>query len=564
LPASPIPDKIPRGYSQLFEIENRFLNVLPQPIFEDRGDLQSIESLYKKKLANSQEQFNNIYEDFVKNHDDKIKGKVFAEEIIRGKKCQLYFKAINELSSEVQQQVVISNINPANRLPLNEFDSLHHEIKNIWLEFDCRIEKLFGSETKTEYKSHAFCDYKSQSNPTKRKFRPPKKGQVYVDDIDLKHLAGDVENGIITCRAYMKLLINKEDISLREDHAKIELSLNSCIERLKILVIELSTIRFIIPKPKEEHILYDMFYYDLPLKLKLAKDMLLTIFKETDQPVSMVESTINFWKSDVPFKLIEKMHSDYERMLGQSESLTVLNRVVEKHIFDLENLTKLEQIKKNDEKSEKQLAQTKEEKEVISNIEAQNGISSTIDNNIERDNTFVSIGSGYMIKFQGSAEYPFKNLSGLNYIRYCLTNKGRSISADELILLGRDEINDGLNKYITNDESIKKALEDYRKRLHKLNAERQIAEEAADDIKLEKINNESDQISKEISRLTNRHGKIRPETDQTDSFRLSITRAIKYSIKIIKGDMPDLAEHLKKNLQTGRFFYYDSDIDWQL
>jgi len=571
LPKSPIPKIIPRGYSLLFEIENRFLNVLPGQIFEDTGDLLSLENRYKKNLAKNKERMKGIYEDIVKRHDDKIKGQEFAKDVIDGKKRQLYSKAIDELSNNVQQQVAISVIKPSDPLALTEFNSLHLEVKNIWLELDCRIERIFGSEMKAEYKSRAFCVYQPQIKPVKNTLFKKNTPQVYVRVNDLKHLADDVENGIMTCRTFMKLLINKENTPLPENHGKIELSLISCIERLKILLIELPTIQFICPKPKGEHILYDMIYYDLPLKLQLARDMLLTIYKATDQPVSKVKRTTNFWKSDIPFKLIEQMHNDYEKMLDQSENLAVLKQVIEKHILDLENLAILEQINSRDEKSEEQPVQAKNEKEVISDTEPQN--------------VFRSTDTGYIIRFQGSKEYPFGDLDGLFYIKQCLEKPNKAIKAKELVSLKRgmtnsqphkgilnknflarkvDENIDEQSDTITDYESDKETIENYRKRVHEIIVEKKEAEREGDFYLKEKLDEEFEFIEKELSRLTDKDGRARPEINRPDSLRSVVSSAIGYSFKKIEKVLPELYSHLKQHLKKGHELQYSGNIDWEL
>ena len=552
MPKNPLPKIIPLRYSELFDLENKFLKVLPQRIFDDIGDLLSVENQFKRLWADSEERRQAMRERILKTCSDPQKAQLFADSEGNGIKLRLHNQAIDELSHDVQQQVSISVINPSISVTFAEFESLHHDVKNIWLELDCRIEKLFSPEMKTEFKSLRFCGHKPSTKSESRSLlrKKPHRGEPLCVQVgDLEHIAADVESGINVCRSFMKKLASKIDIPLPNND--VELLLISCIERLKIFLIELPTIHFIFPKPSaSERVLYDMLYYDIPTRLEAAENSLAMMFESKDEPVAAVVKIADFWKSDAPWGLLEKMHSDYERISIRSESQTVLAQIANQQILELQDLISLEQIKRRHEIPEKSTDRADGAQEI-------NATPVPL-------NIFRSTKTGYIISFQGSDEYPFDDLDGLFYLHKCLQNPGKSIPVEKLIALRRGANYVQSRNDLLDEESLDETKENYKERLKNLSEDRKEAEAINDEKWLDRINMETKEITRALGYDFGKDGKPRAISDKNAPARISVTKAISYAYRKLGGPLPELVKHLESKLDRGSKLCYNGQIDWQL
>ena len=194
------------------------------------------------------------------------------------------------------------------------------------------------------------------------------------------------------------------------------------------------------------------------------------------------------------------------------------------------------------------------------------------------DSMFQLNGDFWEIKYEGETTH-LKESKGLGYIHRLIENASQSIRADVLVTTGNNyEIADGL---VLLDQ-------EYEKRDHEYSEVREIGPQADYEVYKSALSeleenldsypidsdeySETDQrikkLKKQISKTFNIRGEERPIADGGDRARQAVTKAIKRDIKRIFDNLPNLGEHLDKNLTTGFECHYDPPPnqlpDWQL
>jgi hypothetical protein len=88
--------------------------------------------------------------------------------------------------------------------------------------------------------------------------------------------------------------------------------------------------------------------------------------------------------------------------------------------------------------------------------------------------------------------------------------------------------------------------------------------EVRDFKKAESLQNEYDQVQRELELSSNIHGRPRVFSDETEKARTSITKAISRAYREIEKQSPELAHHLKTAIATGsEFSYRDISTRWK-
>ena len=207
-------------------------------------------------------------------------------------------------------------------------------------------------------------------------------------------------------------------------------------------------------------------------------------------------------------------------------------------------------------------------------------------------NEFVKDGVGWTITFMGrTTRLPAKIIS-LDYISVILRSDGRPISALELqSAAGRNVSNsqyienalDSLREDDKNDQSesgIHSAqrrqdftqdpiLDDVGRGKLKtslLDLEKQAtaALEGGDVKKAERLQDEYDQIERELERSRNLHRRPRVFSSENEKARVSITNALGRAYDKIRQLSPEAADHLKSGIVTGsEFWYREHSMKWK-
>jgi hypothetical protein len=111
------------------------------------------------------------------------------------------------------------------------------------------------------------------------------------------------------------------------------------------------------------------------------------------------------------------------------------------------------------------------------------------------------------------------------------------------------------------------AKAEYKQRLQELGEELQEAEEFNDTGRIERLRDEIDFVTREISRAFGLGERERRAGSHAERARVNVTRAISAALRQIGNHDAELATHLKKTIKTGTFCSYNPDprvpIDWQ-
>lgn len=111
------------------------------------------------------------------------------------------------------------------------------------------------------------------------------------------------------------------------------------------------------------------------------------------------------------------------------------------------------------------------------------------------------------------------------------------------------------------------ALAAYRHRLVELREDLQEAEAFADKGRAERLRDELEFLTSELTAATGLRGRVRTASAASERARVSVTRAVRAAIDRIARDLPRLGEHLRACVHTGTFVSYtptDRSIVWKV
>jgi hypothetical protein len=156
------------------------------------------------------------------------------------------------------------------------------------------------------------------------------------------------------------------------------------------------------------------------------------------------------------------------------------------------------------------------------------------------------------------------DLRGLRYIADLLASPGREFHALELLTAhtssgareaGVHEL-DGASSAVSEPILDARAKEEYRRRLRDLAEELEEARSWHDAGRVSKLEAEVDAISDELRRSVGLGGRDRQMLSPAERARVSVTKAIKASIRAVEQECPAMGAHLEAAIRTGRFCSY--------
>ena len=107
----------------------------------------------------------------------------------------------------------------------------------------------------------------------------------------------------------------------------------------------------------------------------------------------------------------------------------------------------------------------------------------------------------------------------------------------------------------------------YKRRLKDLQAELEEAQGFNDLGRMEKVQDEIDFLTQELSHAVGLGGRMRKAASPAERARVNVTRALKAAIKKITESHPSLGEYLTRTVKTGTFCSYIPDphlsLAWQ-
>ena len=188
-------------------------------------------------------------------------------------------------------------------------------------------------------------------------------------------------------------------------------------------------------------------------------------------------------------------------------------------------------------------------------------------------NVFRQSGDMWEIAYTDGKGFHLHDLKGLHYIAYLLDNPGEDVSALDLEKSHPDSPDDtqamqisaaqldenGLATSSTDDRQPvldEKAKQEYKDKLESLRDDRERAEQLEDDEQLERIDKETDAISRELYSAQAIFGKDRIFATESERSRIRVTEAIKYAIGKLRASDKELAEHLGTAISTGKHCSY--------
>jgi len=160
-----------------------------------------------------------------------------------------------------------------------------------------------------------------------------------------------------------------------------------------------------------------------------------------------------------------------------------------------------------------------------------------------------------------------RDLKGFRYLARLIAEPAREFHAVDLVRLeagGETEraTDAGLPML---DDAAKAA---YRRRLADIDEDIEDARSANDLGRAELAERDRDYLIAELQRAAGLGGRDRKVLDDAERARVSVTRAIRYSLDRLAEFAPEVAAHLHQHVHTGTFCSYEPDslhsVDWAL
>jgi hypothetical protein len=181
---------------------------------------------------------------------------------------------------------------------------------------------------------------------------------------------------------------------------------------------------------------------------------------------------------------------------------------------------------------------------------------------VERDdaaaNAFIRQGDVWKVSYAGRTAFA-RHTKGMSDIATLLRRPGQEMSAMDLIGAGAM----GASTGPVLDE---RARAEYQVRIRELQAEVDEADRANDPYRAERATLELDALVDELSSAYGLGGRSRATGETAERARTAVTWRIRAAIDRLQPSHPELAEHLRRSVQTGRFCRYDpsSEVSWKL
>jgi eukaryotic-like serine/threonine-protein kinase len=184
-----------------------------------------------------------------------------------------------------------------------------------------------------------------------------------------------------------------------------------------------------------------------------------------------------------------------------------------------------------------------------------------------REARFQREGDFWAVAYAGEA-FSLRDVKGLRYLALLLAAPGTDVHVLELVSAseapperhGRAELAQaGLHGSWPADAGPvldARAKDEYRHRLEDLRAELDEAQRFRDEERAAGLEEEIDTLVDEIARAAGLGDRDRPSTSAAERARVSVTKAIRTAIRLIAAQSPELAEHLRSSIRTGRFCSY--------
>jgi predicted ATPase len=194
-------------------------------------------------------------------------------------------------------------------------------------------------------------------------------------------------------------------------------------------------------------------------------------------------------------------------------------------------------------------------------------------------NIFRREGEYWTLTFQGTV-CRIKDIRGMQYLAQLLSHPNEEFHAIALVTGGATVLSEASTREKTCDETEElagftdagemldpQARAAYKRRLKDLQAELEEAQEFNDLGRVEKVQEEIDFLTQELSHAIGLGGRMRKAASPTERARVNVTRALKAAMKKITESHPSLGEHLTHTVKTGTFCSYIPDpylpLTWQ-
>jgi hypothetical protein len=174
-------------------------------------------------------------------------------------------------------------------------------------------------------------------------------------------------------------------------------------------------------------------------------------------------------------------------------------------------------------------------------------------------NAFIRQGDVWKVSFAGRTAFA-RHTKGMFDIAALLSRPGQEISAMDLIGAGAVVPSTGP----VLDE---RARAEYQVRIRELQAEVDDADRANDPYRAERATLELDALVDELSSAYGLGGRSRETGGETaERARTAVTWRIRAAIDRLQTSHPELADHLRRSVQTGRFCRYEpsTEVSWKL
>jgi non-specific serine/threonine protein kinase len=186
---------------------------------------------------------------------------------------------------------------------------------------------------------------------------------------------------------------------------------------------------------------------------------------------------------------------------------------------------------------------------------------------------FCREGDAWTITY-GPTTIRLKHNRGLAFVAALLREPGREIAATELVRGGErggEEPNVVPARVGLGDAGEMldpQARATYKQRLAELREELEEAERFTDAGRSERLREEIDFLTAELSRAVGLGGRERRAGSHAERARVNVTRAISAVMKKIAAEHPSLGEHFARTIRTGTFCSYAPDprapIEWEV
>jgi hypothetical protein len=177
-------------------------------------------------------------------------------------------------------------------------------------------------------------------------------------------------------------------------------------------------------------------------------------------------------------------------------------------------------------------------------------------------------GDFWTIGYAGE-ERRIRDLKGLHSIAQLIRHAGREFHVLELTGGGPGGDRAGLGSATGTGAVLDaRAKADYRQRLADLAEELAEAEAHADAGRVERLRDEIDALTEQLSSAIGLGGRDRQAGAVAERARSAVTQSIRSAIKRIEGELPRLATRLQARIRTGTFCSYEPDperpLEWTL